>query len=316
MDNELQTAQHMTKSTEHTTDQLPPTSLIICSRNRQDMLRDTIQSVLQGDELPAEIVIIDQSDSPDEVLRQQMTGQDSNVRYIWSRTRGLSRANNLGIATARHDILVFTHDDVFVERDWFSAMIQALVEAGSEAVVTSGVLLSNEGREDGFQLTKKVEEQEEVYEGRLGKDVLPGLSIGLHRSAFTEVGFMDERMGPGTPFPAAEDNDLGFRLLESGYHILYLPEAVLYHRAWRTESDYLPLRWAYGVGQGGFYAKHLSFRDRYMLRRMLWDVWRHGRRIPGRILHRDRRGLYSDSIYVSALLYGTFRWLLTHQKAE
>ena len=55
-----------------------------------------------------------------------------------------------------------------------------------------------------------------------------------------------------------------FRLLEAGYRIVYSPEAVLFHRAWRTPQSYLPLRWAYGVALGGFFAKHLTLRDRWI----------------------------------------------------
>ena len=64
-----------------------------------------------------------------------------------------------------------------------------------------------------------------VYEGRIGTDVLAGGHMATFRSLLRTVGGFDERLGPGLNFPAAEDNDLGFRMLETGYRILYVPEA-------------------------------------------------------------------------------------------
>ena len=99
--------------------------------------------------------------------------------------------------------------------------------------------------------------------------------MATYRSAIDCIGGFDERLGPGTCFPAAEDNDLGFRLLEAGFHIIYDPASVLYHRSWRTEKDYLPLRWGYGRGQGAYYARYLSLQDRHMIAHMSLDVVRH-----------------------------------------
>ena len=49
---------HMTTRQSFTPPSLPPTSLIICSRNRPALLRKTVESVLQGDEVPTELIIV------------------------------------------------------------------------------------------------------------------------------------------------------------------------------------------------------------------------------------------------------------------
>ena len=126
-----------------------------------------------------------------------------------------------------------------------------------------------------------------VYHGRIYKDVLYSGNMALYRTAIDEVGNFDECLGPGTHFPAAEDNDLGFRLLEAGYCIRYVPEAILYHHAWRSQSQVLQLRWAYARGQGAFYAKHLRMGDLYMLRRMLRHLRLQCLLVAGRLLRRN-----------------------------
>src|SRR5512145_1379429 len=101
---------------------LPATSLIICSRNRPDLLTELVASILQGEEVPTELIVVDDSDSPNVRLQSLVTDRPCEICYLWSRSVGLSRANNTGIATARYDLIVFTQDDVLVTRTWFGKL--------------------------------------------------------------------------------------------------------------------------------------------------------------------------------------------------
>jgi GT2 family glycosyltransferase len=227
----------------------------------------------------------------------------------------LGRANNDGKAAARQDILVFTQDDVLVTPTWFHTIVRALIEAGRRSVVTGRVLPGQEEASGGFSPSTKEDEGPVVYQGRIGADVLYAQNMAMYRSAPDEIGLFDERLGPGSSFPSAEDNDFAFRLLEEGYRILYVPQAVVYHRAWRTRRDYLPLSWNYGRGQGAYYAKHLNFRDRYMLRRMVRDIMRRVFLVPRRVWHKPLQAC-GDAVYVLALLTGGIEWLLTRPRVR
>jgi GT2 family glycosyltransferase len=291
-------------------DALPPTTLIVCSRNRPALLIASVESVLAGDELPAEIVVVDQSDEPNAVLTA-LSHPGCNVRYLHSRTVGLSRANNAGIAAARHDVLAFTHDDVRVTPEWLGALVRALLAAGADALVTGQVRPDDAERPGGFAPSTIVDPDPAVYEGRVRADPIYPLNMAVRRSTLERIGGFDVRLGPGTPYPGGEDNDLGFRLLEAGCRIVYAPEAVLYHRAWRTDADYFPLRWSYARAQGAFLAKHFSLRDRFMLGRFFDSVREH---IP--LARRGRRNVYharADALYVAGLVSGAASWLLTHR---
>ena len=239
-----------------------------------------------------------------------------DLRYLWTRSVGLSRANNDGIAAARQDILVFTQDDVLVTPTWFQTIVRALIEAGQRSVVTGRVLPGQEEASGGFSPSTKEDLGPAVYQGRIGADVLYVQNMAMYRSAPDEVGPFDERLGPGSSFPSAEDNDFALRLLEEGYRILYVPQAVVYHRAWRTGRDYLPLRWNYGRGQGGYYAKYLSFRDRYMLRRMVRDFVRRVFLIPRRVWRREPQRACGEAVYLFGLLSGVIEWLLTQPRTR
>ena len=290
---------------------LPPASLILCSRNRPTLLAETVDSILGGDCLPAELIIVDQSDAPHPGLSRLSTTATCDIRYHWAQTVGLSRANNWGIAAAKFDWLVFTHDDVTVPPAWFGTILAAAVSVGSQGVVTGQVRPTLAPKPGGFAPSTKVDEMPSVYTGRLNKDVLYPLNMALHRLAVRQVGGFDERLGPGTPFPGAEDSDLGFRLLEAGFAIHYWPQAMLYHRAWRSERDYLPLRWGYGLSRGAFYAKYLNWHDGYAARRLVADLRSHLLPLPQRLWH-ERRRAYGDLMLACGILVGAARWLMAY----
>jgi GT2 family glycosyltransferase len=146
-----------------------------------------------------------------------------------------------------------------------------------------------------------------VYEGRIDNDVLAGGHMAAHRAAFETVGGFDERLGAGGEFPAADDNDLGFRLLEAEYRIVYAPQAVVYHRAWRGRGEHMRMRWSYGRGKGGFYTKYLSIKDPHILKRMMWDIGQRFFYFPHRLL-RDPQRACGDMVYVAGILVGTLQW--------
>jgi GT2 family glycosyltransferase len=122
----------------------------------------------------------------------------------------------------------------------------------------------------------------------------------------------DERLGAGGPFPGAEDNDFGFRVLEAGYQIVYDPLPTLYHRAWRRMREYVPLHWKYGYGQGAYYAKHIQFHDRYMFQRLRWSVLKHIR-LALRLANQDRREAAAHASYAAGMLYGSMKWMITQR---
>ena len=292
---------------------LPPTTLIICSRNRPQLLIDVVESILKGEEVPGELVIIDQSEKINRTLETFTTARTCSIRYVWSHEVGLSRANNLGIALASNEIIAFTHDDVLVAPSWYATLVRALVKTGPRSIVTGQVRVSEEEVPGGFQLTLKVEQASAIYKGRIKKDVLLPLNMAMYRCVPLGIGGFDVRIGPGTPFPAAEDNDFGFRLLEAGYQIIYVPQAVIYHRSFREEKTFIPLRWSYGLGRGAFYAKHLRLRDVYMIKRMLNDIKIHLLLFAWRI-RGERQKALGDAALALGIIYGAIKWLMTQRR--
>jgi GT2 family glycosyltransferase len=290
-------------------------SIVISSRNRPQFLVDVVGSVLSGDEVPTELVVVDQSDVKNVDLEQWPADPRSTLRYLWQPARGLSLGRNTGIEAATGEVVAFLDDDMVVPADWFGNIVAALIGAGRRTVVTGRVVAGEAESPGCFAPSLILDDKPAVYSGRPGWDVLSPMNMALFRSAFEEVGLFDARLGAGTRFPSSEDNDFGFRLLEAGFDILYRPDVVVAHRAWRKPGALLPLRWDYGRGQGAYYAKYASWRDTYMLHRLIWDVSRHLRRVPRRLIRAPRDGM-ADLVYALAVLTGMAHWFVSRPPHE
>lgn len=290
------------------------TSVVICSRGRPSLLLDAVRSVLAMNLLPTEIVVVDQSDGPQVDLADGTLGTPVAINYLWSPDRGLSRARNVGLAAAAGEIVAFLDDDMLVDGDWLDKIVIALTARSdrSDRYVISGQVRAGKPEIPGAWAPSTIcDPLPKSYAGRLREDVLFAGNMALHRSVFDVVGTFDERLGAGTSLPSAEDNDFCYRLLRAGLTVEYRPEAVAVHRAWRRENVIDKLKYDYGCGQGGFYVKHISRGDWFMVRRFAADVSHHLVRAAVRVTRARLREARGDLAYTCGLLVGAVRWLQT-----
>ena len=291
---------------------LPPISLIICSYNRPQLLEESVHSVLAGSVLPHELFIMDQSEVAHPGL-SRLTHPSCSIRYTQTLVRGECPARNQALRLAQYELLAFTDDDVLVQPDWLETLARNLVAAGPMAVVT-GRVLPEKQQAGGFAPSTITDTEPAIYQGRINRDVLFPMNMAFWRSALDAVGLFDERLGAGSPFHGAEDNDFGFRLLEAGYQIHYVPTATVVHRAWRPLRDYARLHWYYGYGQGAYYAKYLNLRDSYMARRMVRSLVGNTKRSIS-LLRRNQREAQASVAYALGIVAGATRWLI-RQRSE
>uniref|UniRef100_A0AAU2GQN1 Glycosyltransferase family 2 protein n=1 Tax=Streptomyces sp. NBC_00060 TaxID=2975636 RepID=A0AAU2GQN1_9ACTN len=290
----------------------PLVSLLISSRNRPRLLYDAVRSVLDGSTLPDEIVVVDQSDAPNEALKSLQTPDTVVFRYITSDTRGISRSRNLAFGYASHPVIVVIDDDCLVAKDWLEVIVRALLQAGPRAVVTGRVLAGAAEEQGAFAPSLHTDDQAAEFTGRITIDPLATFNFALYAETFTEIGPFDSRIGPGTRFPSSEDNDYGYRLLLAGYSIVFEPAALVHHRAWRTERNYLAVRFAYGRGQGGYYGKYLARGDWFMLRKLVHAL----KRRASRMRQGGRLGVLGELAWIAGWSVGTADWLLRPSRLD
>lgn len=286
-------------------------SVVIASRERPEMLSDTVESVLSARRVPRELVIVDQSRAPHGELAGRGTERGCEIRYVQSATSGLSSARNVGLRHSSQDVVVILDDDMLVQEDSLDRLIAGRPDHDGR-IVTTGRLLAAPPERPGLSQPPGalvIREEPEVFRGRQPRQVVPGPNISLPREVMLEIGGYDERLGAGTRFPAGEDHDLSLRLLDAGCEVRHVPEAVVLHRSWRARRDVVRLRWGYARGVGGFYAKHAGLRDRHTLERAAREV-----------RSRAWRGLTSvisspatsarEAVTLAGLLFGALEWCL------
>ena len=289
---------------------LPGVTVVICSRERPALLLDTVRSVLAGARVPDELLVVDQSVEENTELLALGPVRGCDVRYVRTELTGLSRARNVGMRAARHDIVVLLDDDMFVEEDWLESLLSGL-PADPRAVVTGRVLAAPPKRPgDAVPPAALVtSENPATYVGPQPRDVVPGANVAFHRQEVLELGGYDERLGAGTRFSAADDNDMGHRMLVAGFRVQHVPNAVVLHRAWRPRAERLLLRWRYGRGKGAFYAKHIGLGDRHMRRRAWADIrGRLGR--ASRSVLASPRSAAAELLSVAGNLSGAADWII------
>ena len=289
-------------------------TVVISSRDRQEMLRAVVESVLAASRVPSELVIIDQSESPDPRLEQGEV-RGCTVRYIHSPTPGVSRGRNLGIRLASNDIVVLIDDDMLVLDDSLERLLADHDGPGSRTVTGGQVLSGPPERPGVFQPVIATVEMTrfETFRGRQTQQVIHGANIALSRSVVLEIGGYDERLGPGTRFPAAEDTDLSHRLLDAGCEVHHVPDAIMLHRGWRTQTERIRLRWNYARGTGAFYAKHASFRDPHILRIGATDARNRVRWAVRATVHGEAIEAIAQVVSLGGLAWGAIGWCVQYR---
>src|ERR1043165_9240448 len=114
-------------------------SVVICTYNRSKRLNLALESLAQAMPLPAwdsELIVIDNgsTDQTRAVVKESGHLLGRRLRYVFEPKQGLSHGRNRGIQEARGDIILFTDDDVTVERHWLVRMKEAFDRFGSLAV--------------------------------------------------------------------------------------------------------------------------------------------------------------------------------------
>lgn len=119
--------------------QPPSVSIIICTRNRAEDLRQTLSAIARVDRSPAfasELLIIDNgsADDTEQVIRaSQQAGLAS--RYLFEPHPGLSHARNRALAEAKGSVLLFADDDIRPSAAWISGMCEPIFSGKADAVV-------------------------------------------------------------------------------------------------------------------------------------------------------------------------------------
>jgi GT2 family glycosyltransferase len=226
-------------------------TVAIATRNRPEALDHCLEALRRGERLPAEVVIIDQSDdslASDVARRHRAAGL--TIHYERQEPRGLGAAQNVAFARARQPVVGVIDDDCVPDAGWLRVVEWVLSQRPDLDGVTGRVLPLDAAGPRAFAVSSRTSEVRREFSGRaLPWEVGSGNNFALRRTALSRVGGCDERLGPGSPAQGGVDMDLFHRLLRGGGHLLYEPDAVVYHER-QTRAERKARRPMYGRGMG------------------------------------------------------------------
>lgn len=167
------------------------------------------------------------------------------VRLVRSEVNlGFCAGNNRLAREADGDALVLLNNDTRPERDWLAALVDALASAPADVAAVSGKIVDWNGERldfargvmtfDGHAFQKDFGRPlDRVAIPRHGSELLfaCGGNMIVRRDAYLGAGGFDEDY-----FAYLEDVDLGWRLWQQGWRILFAPGAVVRHRSMATSN--------------------------------------------------------------------------------
>lgn len=213
--------------------------MIIPTRDRWDLLERTLSTVLYQSEVLLEVLIVD-----DGLGRETVEGaarlDDPRIRVLRQAERvGLSRARNIGAASARGEWIAFLDDDDLWAPTKLSTQLATARREGADFVHTASV--SVDGTTLGMLGVEPALAPEAILPALLRSNCLPAGSsnIVVRRAFLEEVGGWDEELSHIT------DWDLWIRMAAAG-RAASSPEALVgYVRHGRSmgvadASDFTP----------------------------------------------------------------------------
>ncbi len=219
----------------------PTLAVVIATRDRPHLLAGLLDALPSSLDDRCEVVVVDSASTSDATAQLCAA---RGVRCVREDRAGTSRARNRGIAVTSAPLIAFTDDDCRPAAGWAQALRQGFADP-DVGLVTGRVEADRESAAP-VSLALHAHAQALAPDALLGH----GANCALRRAALEQVGGFDERLGPGTPAHAAEDQDLFARVLRAGWVGCYEPGASVVHLQWRTRGQGLRRAFAYGVGAG------------------------------------------------------------------
>jgi len=208
-------------------------SAIVCTIGRET-LKECLTSLTKQDFDDLEIIVV----SFDEKVKRFV---DEDMKFVFSSKANVCYQRNLGILKSEGDFVCFIDDDAIASEKWVSNLMKGFVSK-EVACVGGKIELLLEGEIEPW--LKKIDEN--LLRSFLGatllgserkeidKPLLWGSNICFRKEVFEDVGYFDEAMGRTPHLPLYnEEIELQQRLLKKGYKLVYIPEAIVWHRVFK-----------------------------------------------------------------------------------
>lgn len=288
----------------------PVVSIVVPTRNRGELIAETLRALLDIANPQLEIVVADQStDDATQRAVEAVAGDDRRVRYHRTATVGSSAGRNVGATVACAPIVAYVDDDCVVSPGWLDALLAEF--AAHDVAAVYGQLLPYEQEErTGTEVGFKDEQARQEFAGRVPPWYIGhGGNMAFRRADLLDVGGFDPLLSAGGLLRSNEDGDISYRLLAAGRRVAYNPAMLAYHKHWKNWEAQARMERNYGIGAGAQFAKYMRCGDGYGARLLAQWMWQLGvRRVGSGLLKwHSTRNMYLGYCQLVYPLVGIWR---------
>ncbi|MCS6862400.1 MAG: glycosyltransferase family 2 protein [Abditibacteriales bacterium] len=206
-------------------------SVVIPTLNRPEPLIGTLVSLLNQTWDDYEIIVVDQSPSPNPEVEALLLTAPHNVRYFLVDSKGSPAARNYGIEWATGDVVLSCDDDIIAHPTLIECHARNYADASIGGV--AGRVLTQEDKP--LSRIRHVGTCN-YYTGwmtgnfnatmRCDVEHVQGANCSFRRAVLKQVGGFDEAF---TPLGHFEEADLSLRVRRAGWRIVFDPHAAVTH---------------------------------------------------------------------------------------
>jgi glycosyltransferase involved in cell wall biosynthesis len=230
----------------------PKVSVIIPTYNHKEALRETLQSLAQQT-YPShcfEVIIVDDGsiDGTQEIAAENFPFL---LRYIQQNNQGDAAARNVGAQQSQADVLVFLDDDILVEPDYLTCLVQAQAVEKDRIVAGTWDLWRTKTNGQGVSAQILLESGAYYSRGASAEDKHNALNptilavevpfsdihsnnMAIRRESYFEIGMMQSLEFSGSSMWC--DLEFTYRAYRQGYRFLRSTRAICWHRDRWAES--------------------------------------------------------------------------------
>ncbi len=243
-------------------DPMPSVTVVIPAHNEEDVIVQTVTSVLASDLQPLRVTVVDDgsADATGDLLEKHF-GQDSRVRIIRQVNRGKALSLSRAIAEAKTEIVVTIDADTEVEPDAIGKLLRHFGDP------TVGAMAGNVKVGNRSRWLTRWQALEYITSQNLEKrafdllnciTVVPGALGAWRKEAIEAAGGISAET-------VAEDADLTIAIRRLGWRIGYDEEAIAWTEAPETAAVLVRqrFRWTFGTLQAFWKHSNTLFRPKY-----------------------------------------------------
>lgn len=215
-------------------------SIIICTYNRAKILAETLESyaiLKRPIDSELELLIID-NNSKDETQQivEKFAEQHPEVHYIYEPEPGLSHARNTGIEQSRGDIIAYIDDDVYLDPNWLTEVLNIFQEYPDASCMGGKSIPKFESGkpewiDDDLLRFYGFTNSGDAIKWMIYPEYPYGLNMAFRRHTFDIVGKFEITLGRKKKnLLSNEEKEIFWRINKAKLKVIYTPNALLYHR--------------------------------------------------------------------------------------